>query len=279
MNETGFIIDTMKWSFSRLNSFDNCQREWYLHYIEEDGDALPSFYAEYGSYNHEILEKYAKGELSLFDLCDYYEQHYFENITTKAPYNKYSDIGESYFNKGMEYYENIDLDLDQYNILGVEKEIEFKIGEYTIIGYIDLLLQHKETNDITILDHKSATIKILKSGKVSKTSMKHFEEFKHQLYMYAVPVIEEYGHVDYLEWNLFKDRGHICIPFDKSEFEETKQWVVNTIDKIKSETLWLPKEQQDYYCNNLCGCRDRCEVSNYRQYNNDDIPEELQYDY
>jgi len=275
--ETNFIIDTMTWSFSRLNSFDNCQREWYLHYIEEDGEVLPSFYAEYGSFNHEILEKYAKGELSLFDLCDYYEQHYFETVVTKAPYNKYSDIGQKYYDKGMEYYENIDLDLDNYEILGVEKEIKFEIGGYQIVGYIDLLLRDKQTGEITILDHKSATIKILKSGKVSKTDQSHFEEFKRQLYMYAVPILEEYGRVDYLEWNLFKDQNHIKIPFNNVEFEETKKWVVDTIEHIKDEVLWLPKDKCDYYCNNLCGCRDRCEVSNYRDdsYFN---PEEFDYE-
>ena len=30
----GFIIDAMKWSFSRLNSFYNCPYEWKRKYID-----------------------------------------------------------------------------------------------------------------------------------------------------------------------------------------------------------------------------------------------------
>ena len=64
-DELDFILDTMTWSFSRLNAFYNCAYEFYLHYIEcnksENG-----FFGEYGSLIHKILEKYEKGELSLF---------------------------------------------------------------------------------------------------------------------------------------------------------------------------------------------------------------------
>lgn len=60
MEELDFLLDTMQWSFSRLNAYYNCPYEWKMHYLEcnksENG-----FFGEYGSLIHKILEKYEKG--------------------------------------------------------------------------------------------------------------------------------------------------------------------------------------------------------------------------
>ncbi len=50
------------------------------------------FFGEYGSLIHKILEKYEKGELSLFELNDYYEEHFSDGVPHDAPPNKYVDI-------------------------------------------------------------------------------------------------------------------------------------------------------------------------------------------
>lgn len=120
IEDTSFIIDTFVWSFSRLNSFYNCPYEFYLHYIECN-PSESGFFGEYGGLIHKILEKYAKGELSLFELNQYYEDHFNESIPHDAPPNKYVNIRQSYYDKGMDYFDNIDLDLEAYDILGVEK--------------------------------------------------------------------------------------------------------------------------------------------------------------
>ena len=69
----------------------------------------------------------------------------------------------------MDYLDNIDLDLDSYEILGVEKKVEFELFGKRFVGYIDLLLRDKQTDEIIIVDHKSASIKILKNGNISKS--------------------------------------------------------------------------------------------------------------
>jgi len=256
--ETLFLLDTMKWSFSRLNSFYQCNYEWKLHYIECN-KSLEGFFGQFGSFMHKILEMYAKEEISLFELSQYYEDNFSSEVTCDAPPNGYVDIKESYYNKGMEYLDNIDLILDNYEILGVEKEVKFKIGNYDMIGYIDLLLKDKETGKIIILDHKSASIKILKSGKISKSDQQHFLEFQRQLYLYSKAVIEEYGHADYLEWNMFKDRNHIKIEWTQEGYDEAIKWAEDTIHLIENEENWFPNPDY-YYCNYLCGQRENaCE--------------------
>jgi len=258
MDELDFLLDTMAWSFSRLNLYYNCPYEWKLHYLEcnksENG-----FFGEYGSLIHKILEKYTKGELSLFELNQYYEERFNECIPHDAPPNKYVDIRQSYFDKGIEYLNNIDLYLEEYEILGVEKEVKFKINDKDFVGYIDLLVRDKNTKEITIIDHKSASIKILKNGNISKSDQQHFLEFKRQLYLYSIPIIEEYGSVSKLKWNMFKDRKWIEIPWKQEEYDEAIQWAKNTLELIEKEVLWLPNPHY-YYCHYLCGQRNNaCE--------------------
>ena len=268
-DEDQFIIGTMEYSFSRLHSFYNCQREWHQVYIDCESKESSAM-AQFGSLVHKILEMYAKGELEIFELSQYYEEHFAENVTYDFPRNQYVDLREKYYSQGLDYFDNIDLDLERYEVLGVERKEEFKIGDYDCIGFIDLLLRDKETGEIIILDHKSASIGILKSGKIAKKDREHFENFKKQLYLYSIPIIEQYGHVDKLKWNLFRDQKYIEIPWDKKEYEESIEWAKDTITAIENEKEWginpeLEKAMADgkyppFYCMNLCSQRWTCPV-------------------
>lgn len=266
-NEDSFIIGTMTYSFSRLNSFYTCPYEWHRVYIdcdEKDNSAM----AQFGSLMHSILEMYANGKLEVFELSQYYMDHFNDAVTYDFPPNKYIDMRQKYYDAGLDYLDNIDLDLDSYNVLGVEKKVEFKINKYDCIGFIDLLLQDKKSGEIIILDHKSASIGVLKSGKIAKKDREHFDQFKKQLYLYAKPVIQEYGRVDKLKWNMFRDQKYIEIPFDQKEYEESLQWAEDTIKLIEAETEWglnqefvKAREEDKYppfYCMNLCSQRYHC---------------------
>lgn len=263
MEDNSFVLDTMTWSFSRLNSFYHCPYEWKLNYMEcnkpENG-----FFGEYGTLMHHILEKYEKGELSIFELNDYYEKHFSEYVSHDAPPNKYVDIKESYYYKGLDYLNNIDLYLDQYDILGVEKKVEFEISGKPFVGYIDLLVRDKSNGEIIIIDHKSSSIKTKKNGCISLSDSGHFLEFQRQLYLYSIPIIKEYGEVSKFRWNMFKDRKWIESIWNQEEYEQTIQWAKDTLKLIENEREWLPNNYSPYYCNYLCGQRNNaCE---YKQH-------------
>lgn len=263
MSDYSFIIDQMIWSFSRLNSFYNCKKEWKMHYIDCE-ESRDNAFSQFGTLVHVGNEKYEKGELSLFDVVDWYKEHFDEYVTERFPYNAYKDLRESYYQAGLSYFENIDLMLEKYDILGIEKRVEFKIGKVPFIGYIDLLLRDKETKEITILDHKSASLKLLKSGKISKTDEAHFLEFKRQLYLYSKAVKEQYKRVDYLQWNMFRDQRQIVIPWNKDEYEEAIKWAKDTLKAIKTEAEWEEKYDR-FYCDYMCGMRDHCELSYHKE--------------
>ena len=240
-----------------MNSFYTCPYEWYLHYIECN-PSLGGFFGAYGSFMHKILEMYERGELDIFSAPQYYEENFNDAIPWDAPPNQYVDIRQSYYDKGLEYLENIDLILDEYEVLGIEQEVRFKIGDYDAVGYIDLLLKDKSDGNIIILDHKSAALKFKKNGEISKKDAQHFLDFQRQLYLYSKPVIEQYGKVDWLVWNMFRQREYIKVPWTEDGYNEALNWAENTIHRIEAEEEWSANPDY-YYCHNLCGQRNICE--------------------
>lgn len=229
-----------------------------MNYLQHEPDAGSAF-TEVGLLMHTILEKYAKGELSLFDISEYYEEHFYDAVQHEFPPSKV-DLRQKYYDDCLEYLNDINLQLDDYEILGVEKEVRFKVGKYNFIGYIDLLLKDKETGGIIVLDHKSANLKFKKNGDISKTDLEHFKSFKRQLYLYSKAVIEEYGVApEKLTWNLFRLNKLYSIPWEQEGYNEALKWAKETIQTITQEELWLPNTDGKYFCNNICGQRDNCD--------------------
>ena len=256
MTEDSFIIDQFTYSFSKLNLYYHCGHEFYRRYIECEVPES-SFFSEYGKYVHDILEKYYKCKLSLFELSPYYEEHFDENVIKEAPPNKFVDLRETYYQKGLDFFDNlVDFDFDKYEILGIEKEIHFTILDKPFIGFIDLLLREKETGNIIMQDHKSASIKFLKDGSPSKKDVEHVLEFKRQQYLYSKAIYEEYKtYPSILQWNLFKDRVLYKIDFNENEYNEAIRWAEETINLIQNECMWLPDNSNQFYCRYLCGYR------------------------
>lgn len=259
-NSDSFIISAFNnWSFSRVNSYySGCPYEFKLNYIECE-PSKNNFHGAAGGFAHEVLEKYSKDELDIWDLPLYFEEHFSEEVPYDAPPNKYKDLRQDWFDKVLDYFNNIDLPIDKYKVCGVEKKVNFMVGEYPFVGFIDLFLQDPDDGKYILCDHKSSSIKILKSGKISKSDADHFLAFKRQQYLYCKPIIEEYGEgcIKELWWNMFRDRSWIKIPFNKDEYLEAQNWALDTIHKIENETEWLPNPNM-WYCNYLCGQSANC---------------------
>ena len=130
----------MVWSFSRLSSFNTCKMMWYLTYIR-NCERRENFFSQYGTFSHEIFEKYNKGELELFDIPDFICYNYDKSITIQAPPNNYVDLGEKYRYRLMEYFSNFNGWKDK--TVGTEKEVEFTLNLYNkdrkFTGFIDRL--------------------------------------------------------------------------------------------------------------------------------------------
>ena len=262
MGEYSSEINKMTWSFSRVNSFTNCRYEWYLNYLlkDENGKRLyeneQNFYATYGKFIHNILEKILKKEITVENGYDYYN----DNFDNEVLFDVKESTREKYFYLGLDYFSILDFDwLSDYEILGVEKKCEFKIEGFKFIGYIDLLIRHKETGDIIIIDHKSSEYPLTKKGKVKKKKIKDYENYKRQLYLYSQQIFNEYGvYPKKISWNYFKEQKWLSLDFIKEEFEDSKKWVIDVIKDIYEEEDFIPN-LDFFYCHNLCGFRNSCD--------------------
>jgi len=55
----------MQWSFSRLNTFENCPKRFYYQYIEQQYHEPPQEHLQWGTHVHEELEKRMRDKTSL----------------------------------------------------------------------------------------------------------------------------------------------------------------------------------------------------------------------
>ena len=67
------------YSFSKIKTFYTCKYQYYMNYvlpIEQRPKKHENAFAQYGSFVHEILEKFFSGELAEFELTDYYAENF-----------------------------------------------------------------------------------------------------------------------------------------------------------------------------------------------------------
>ncbi len=250
----------MTWSFSRLDSFNQCKYGWKKTYIDcEKGE--DNFFSQYGTLNHTLHEEYEKGLLDPLALAFEYENRFDDEVTMDAPANKYTDIKESYFYKGLEYWENFDEKklIGNGKIIDSERKVEFEIDGYPFVGFIDLWVEENGKN--TLIDHKSASVAFTrKTGKPTKKSAEKMKHYERQQYLYSKALIDEGIKVNYLAWNFFNQGIVYKIPWKKSDYEEAIQWALDTIHTIEKETDWT--ENYDYYfCKNICNHRGSCQMN------------------
>ena len=90
--ENEFLLGTMIWSFSRLNSYYNCPYEWKQHYLLCNKGAESSF-GQFGSFCHKCLELYANGDLDVFSISQFYEDNYIgKTKQINTPKEKWIDF-------------------------------------------------------------------------------------------------------------------------------------------------------------------------------------------
>lgn len=247
--EETIIPELEKYSFSKLSSWHQCKYGYYQKYIEHksgEGNAFSS----YGSFVHEILEKYAKGEYRLWDLPSIYEWGFDAAIKEKFPWNKYKNLRQSYHDEGLTFLKKFQ-GYDDYKILGVEQGFEIQISDWTLIGYIDLIFE--DDGEIVIRDYKS---------KAEFKNDKELKEYARQMYLYSTYVKKEYGkfpkELQFL--NFRKTMEPKIIAFDEDDYNEAIEWANNTVREIRNAFAYPPMSLRcgDFYASELCNHRKYC---------------------
>lgn len=240
----------MTWSYTRIDAYNPCKYRWFLKYIKKYKDN-DMFYSDYGKFVHKIIEKYYTGELRKDELWVEFLTGFKTNVKGERPSEK---IAKKYINAGLEYFKNFEP--FPFNMVAVEKEINFEIDGKHFVGYIDFL--GEKDGDYYIVDNKSRDLKpYSKRSKPTKYD-KELDDMLRQLYLYAEGVFQEYGkYPKQLCFNCFKNGEFIRVDFDINVLKYVKNWATEQIEIIENSDDFEP-EENFFLCNYLCGVSGHC---------------------
>ena len=207
-------------------------------------------FAEYGILCHDLLDEWANGALSAADLANAYKERY--NVAVTQPFPPFPrDMPQKYYDAGLNYFASFAGFGDKNEIMSAEEKFQLRIGAHLFAGIADLILRNRDTGAITIIDHKSKSMASMK---------KDMGTFRKQLYTYAAHVKDKYGEFPaMLRFNMFRDDVFLDEPFSAQAYDDTMQWIADTIDLILLEDDWLVSSSP-YFCQYVCGVRHHCPV-------------------
>lgn len=257
------LKDGHKYSYSQLSSFSECPYGYYLKHIEGVEEQSNAF-AEQGTLIHDILDKWAKGELKKEELAAEYARRYPDEVVTSFPRMLTAKgYAEKTFNQGLSYFENFD-EFPGFEIVSAEEKFDMPLKltdgtERPFIAFVDLVLRDEFTGSLVVMDHKS---------KSWTEFRRHRDEMYKQQYLYSYFVHEKYGEwPGFLMFNLFKEQGKTDTQvFDMDTFNSVMDWATDAIHQIESFEImdWMEcKEQKkegkpDFFCSEICATRRDC---------------------
>lgn len=244
------LFDDWVWSYSRLQSFEQCPWGFAQKYLYNDlRRGEQNFYAAYGSLVHELHEHWYKGEIKKEQIIPEFVRR-FVSLPETEPKRKttYLANGLSYFSKDI---------YTPDDIVGVEQRLKFHVGGYRFIGIADLL--YRENGGLVILDHKSHDLQP-RSGRTKPTVKdRELDQYLRQLYLYAHACRElKLGRVSKLVFNCFKAGIRIEEPYSAAAELEAVAWATNIIHQIEDAKIFPPMPDW-FFCRNLCDTRSICD--------------------
>lgn len=249
---------TKIYSYSRLNTFEQCPFKFKCRYIEQiKPDFEKSIEAHLGTAVHESLEwLYKNVKDSKIPTLDSLIEHY-ANVWTEQFSDDIKVVSQflevkDYFNKGVQYlinyyakhkpFQDGTIDLEMEIILDLDNT-----GKYQLHGFIDRLSFNEKTNEYEIHDYKTGSL---------PRDMKKFETDR-QLAIYSIAIKEIFGKDKKvcLVWHYLSQDQRICSYRTNEQLEKLKEEIKKIIDKIEITTDFKPCPSQ--LCN-WCEYKSNC---------------------
>ena len=245
------IADGFVWSYSRIECFCDCPYRFFLKYFAGVKEK-PLFYSSYGSFIHKLIEQYYKGALTKDEMVTKFLTDFSKEVRGTRPQEstvtKYIQCGCEYLRSFQPF---------RFNMIDVEKRVEFNIDGTPFVGFIDYL--GEEDGEFVIVDNKSRDLK--PRSKRAKPTLKdqELDSMLKQLYIYSAAVKQEYGKFPKLLcFNCFRTGTFIEEPFNEDAYNAAIEWAKKQVEDIKDADDFYP--QIDYFsCNFICGVDEECE--------------------
>ena len=179
------LIEGMKWSYSRLTSFEDCPYRWFLKYICKETEK-PQFYSSYGTLVHKLIEQYYRGKLSKDEMLTQFLLNFSKKVQGERPSDT---IVQKYITSGVDYLRNFKA--FPFEMVDVEKRIDFDVHGIPFVGVIDYI--GTKNGELYIIDNKSRDLKPRSKRKKPTVKDGELDEMLRQLYLYSVAVKQVYG--------------------------------------------------------------------------------------
>lgn len=236
-----------EYSYTKLTRFLECPMSYMRKYLNEEKTESHGI-TECGSFMHEIMEKYEKGELKKEELVPFFEKNFNMAVVSdtrlKISEDFSKDMYSLYYQGFLNYLTNFNGIPTCKKIIDVEKEFHIVYNDdFSITGKIDLVFKN-EDDDLCVLDHKS---------KNKFKSKKEQKEYARQLYLYAWASKTLYGkYPKYLIFNMMRGNP-IYIDFEEKDMYDTLQWFDDTVQGIRNTITYDSHKENFVFCNNWCG--------------------------
>lgn len=226
---------TLRLSYSKLDTYKQCPQRYKFQYI--DGIKVPMGKAlVYGIFVHKVLEeielaiKAAGGQVdSLPSLV--------RPIWTKIKNSNLSkglnddDLARAKISVQTYIYHLEESDLPE--IVSVEEWFNITVGDFNIVGKIDLITD--EDGTIHVIDHKTTKL----------GSIKYLDDNRTQLQIYALAASEKYDRpVEDIKTSfslISQDFNKMTYSFDEADIAGVKDFIVKSGEAIKNDTTWEGK--------------------------------------
>ncbi|MDY0287334.1 MAG: PD-(D/E)XK nuclease family protein [Sphaerochaeta sp.] len=226
-------------SYSRLNTFKNCNKHFELAYLCGLPDP-PGSAAYHGSVVHKMLELYSKDQVTSNSKQEFASLHVKEIMQYKGKAIEQEDdlypINEIDLIAHIRNFIAINKGRDISDILETEQTVLEPVGGYMVKGIIDRI---DDGYPKTIIDYKT--------GKKQYVS-------KHQLNLYALALLHDTYEPCSLEFQFLKTGETMSWSFTQKEAERTRNWMLDTIATIESKTYFARNTRLCAWC----GVRQYC---------------------
>lgn len=220
----------IKWSYSKINTFENCPFKFNLIYnLRKEPPSFETIESHLGRVVHSALENLYNQKLKTKeDLLIYFDQNFNDQDKINIKGDDFRSIGRELLS---DYYDEV-YKQDRSKTVETEYRIEDEIDDYTFVGIIDRisLLKHK----VIINDYKTG---------------KYIEDPKNlQSAIYVLlldPVIPKNLEIE-TNWYYLRHKMNLKAVFTKSELEDAKKKILEKIQEIENTTEFLQNK------GNLC---------------------------
>jgi hypothetical protein len=260
MSTYDFITDNIRFSYSSTSTFNNCAYSFKLTYIDNMCPRQNNFFGEYGNLIHSCFENYFNEKIESYETSQYYRDNY--NLVVKTPPPSIpSNLEEKYKQSGQDFFDSFSFDKENYEVMLVEDKIDFDLDGVLIVAKPDLVLMNKKTGDFILYDYKTATPywEDKKTGK-EKSDAKKLAGYYQQMFIYTY-ALRNYRitPIDEIVLWFIRLNKKVSIPWSLEKEEKAIASLIETIEKIKKEELFIYNNSNLYFCDNLCGVRAFCE--------------------